>query len=55
MQDRFRNRPNKINIVADENQRALVLRERAQERIGASHIQVRGRFVHQKEVWRIEQ
>ena len=55
MQYGFRHRSNEVNIVADENQRAFILRERADQRIDAPDIQVSGRFIHQEKVRRIEQ
>src|SRR3954469_8034098 len=46
---------NEINVVADEDQRALKLVERKGERVDARHVQVRGGLIHQQQVGRIEQ
>ena len=55
MQHRLRDRADEINVVADENQRALVLRERADQRVDAADIEMRRRLVHQQQIRRIEQ
>src|SRR5205085_84774 len=55
VQDRLGHGANKINVVADENQRAFVLRERADKRIDAADIEVRRRLIHQEQVRRIQQ
>ena len=44
-----------MHVVADENQRALVLLERADQRVDGADVQVRRRLVHQQQVRRIEQ
>ena len=48
-------RADEINIVADENQRAFKLLQRAEQRVNARHVQMRRRFVHEQQVRRIEQ
>ena len=47
-------RANKINIVADENERALKLIQRINKSINARHVQVSGWLVHQQKIRRIE-
>ena len=44
-----------MHVVADEDERSLVLLERADEGVDGPDIQVRGRLVHEQEIWRIEQ
>ena len=53
--DVIREGANEINIVADENERALELIEREGQRIDARHIEMRRGLVHQQQVRRIEQ
>ena len=53
--DVIRQRADEINVVADENERALELVERVEQRVNAVHVEVRGRFVHEQQVRRIEQ
>ena len=53
--DLVRQRADEIDIVADENKRALELIQREQQRVNARHVEVRGRFIHEQQVGRIQQ
>ena len=54
VQDHARELADEIDVVADEDERALVRLERADERVDAGHVEVRRRLVHQQEVRRVE-
>ena len=44
-----------MHVVADENERAFVLLERADERVDRADIEVRRRLVHEQEIRRIKE
>src|SRR4051812_18742774 len=50
-----RQRADEINVVADEDERALELVQRIKQRINAIHVEVRRRLVHEQKIWRIKQ
>ena len=48
-------RADEMDIVADENERPLVLLQRADQRVDAADVEVGRRLVHEQQVRRIEQ
>src|SRR5215472_10396230 len=46
---------NEINIMTDEDQSPLKLVEGVGQSVDAGHVQVRGRFIHEQKVRRIQQ
>ena len=48
-------RADEIDVVADEDERALELVERVGQRVNARQVQVRGRLVHEQQVRRVQQ
>ncbi len=55
MEDLLRERADKIDVVAHEDERAVELSQRADERVDARDVEVRRRLVHEKQIRRIEQ
>src|SRR5262245_18021659 len=48
-------RADEVNVVADEDERALELIERVKQGVNARHVEMRRRLIHEQEVRRIEQ
>jgi hypothetical protein len=55
MQDCLRERADEIHVVADEEQRALVVLEGVDERVDRGDVEVRRRLVHQQQVGRVDE
>jgi hypothetical protein len=55
VQDLLGHLADKMNVMADEDERAFVLLQRADERVDAAHVEMCRRLVHEQEVRRIEQ
>jgi hypothetical protein len=55
VQDLLGHLTDEVNVMADENERAFVLLQRADEGVDAAHVEMRRRLVHEQEIGRIEQ
>src|SRR4030088_1538954 len=55
MQDAGGDRADEMDVVADEDERSVILLERADEGVDRADIEMRGRLIHEQEIWRIEQ
>src|ERR1043166_293009 len=55
MHDMVGQRPDEINVVADEDERALELIERVEQGVNARHVWMGGWLVHEQQVRRIEE
>ncbi len=52
MQDLRRQLADEVHVVRDEDQRALVVLQREDQRLHGEDVEVRGRLVHQQEIRR---
>ena len=55
VKDRAGDGADEVHVVADEDERALVLLERVDQRVDAGHVEVRGRLVQKQQVRRLEE
>ena len=55
MDDRGRNRPDEVHVVAHKNNRSLVGSQRPDQRINTGHVEVGRRLVEQQKIRRVEQ